>query len=487
MTHFLRHTAVCLWLSLLIGGIGGFWILPALQPVLGIEAMPYLVAGALAGVFVLVLWAVDRIGLSRVTHLMRNADVAEREGLSSEAEEDYRKALAALDRFWMSPADRRSVIIQLAGRLVRFYLAQAHLAPAAEDFITQYLSVCPGDEEVADQWVRLAEGRGGLQEEHQDLAARLGSAHPRNAAVQHALARLYLALERTDYPALRTYRRVCDAQGRAPAEFCEDLARLLGKDRRSDEWAQQIYSQAQGLGPAPDLSVSRREPELPQIEPDVSEADEDEIPRQTDEWDQPEAAFRMAGEADALEEEDTEARASLLAGRSTVRLSLDRLATVAGSALRMVLEGIRRFVRGFWKLARFAFRFRAVRYALGVLLVTGVAGGGIWMALDALDLFDRGPLPPAGSQRPGPATAAAMDSYTLQVAAYLKQEYAFKLVEELKGKGLDAYWIETSSGGKLWYQVRVSHFPDQQSARDYGRNLKWQGLVDDFYVTNYVR
>ncbi|MGE5259202.1 MAG: SPOR domain-containing protein [Hyphomicrobiales bacterium] len=488
MTHFLRHTAVCLWLSLLIGGIGGFWILPALQPVLGIEAMPFLVAGALAAVFVLVLWAADRIGLSRVTHLIRSADVAEREGLSTEAEEAYRKALTALDRFWVSSADRRSVMIQLAGRLARFYLAQAHLAPAAEDFITQYLSARPGDEEVAEQWVRLAEGRGGLQEEHQDLAARLGSAHPRNAAVQHALARLYLALERTDYPALRTYRRVCDAQGCAPAEFCGDLARLLRKDRRSDEWAQQIYSQAQGLGPAPDLSVSRREPELPRIEPDVSEADEDEIPRPTEEWDQPEAAFRMAGETDALEEEDTEARASLLTGgRSAVRPYLDRLATVAGSALHMVLEGIRRFVRGFWKSARFAFQFRAVRYALGVLLVTGVVGSGIWMAMDALDLFDRGSLPPAGSQRSAPATAAAMDPYTLQVAAYLKQEYAFKLVEELKGKGLDAYWTETSSGGKLWYQVRISHFSDQQTARDYGRNLKWQGLIDDFYVTNYVR
>jgi hypothetical protein len=73
------------------------------------------------------------------------------------------------------------------------------------------------------------------------------------------------------------------------------------------------------------------------------------------------------------------------------------------------------------------------------------------------------------------------------VAAYLKQEYAIKLVEELKHKGHDAYWTETSSGGKLWYQVRISHFPDQQSAREYGRNLKWKGLIDDFYVTNYLR
>lgn len=487
MTHFLRHTAVCLWLTLLLGGIGSLWVLPVLQPVLGIDAMPFLMAGALAAVFVLVVWAAGRIGLSRVTRLMRSADIAEREGLSAEAEEDYREALAALDRFWMSPADRRNVLIHLAGRLARFYLAQAHLAPAAEDFITQYLSVRPGDVEVAEQWVRLAEGRGGLREEHQDLAARLGSVHPRNAAVQHALARLYLALERTDYPALRSYRRVCDAQGRAPAEFCEDLARLLRRDRRFDEWAQQIYSQAQGSAPAPDLSASRRPSEQHRIEADDSAAAENEFPLSTEDWDQPEAAFRMAGEADALEEEDTETRASLFTGLPAIWPSLHRLTTVTGSALLVVLEGVHRFARALWKSARFAFQFRAARYALGVLLIAGVAGGGIWMAIHALDRFDRAPLPPAGSERSAPAAAAAVDPYTLQVAAYLKQEYAFKLVEELKGKGLDAYWTETSSGGKLWYQVRISHFPDQQSARDYGRNLKWQGVVDDFYVTNYAR
>jgi hypothetical protein len=35
--------------------------------------------------------------------------------------------------------------------------------------------------------------------------------------------------------------------------------------------------------------------------------------------------------------------------------------------------------------------------------------------------------------------------------------------------------------------VRLSHFPDQPSAREYGRNLKGKGVIDDFYVTHYVR
>jgi hypothetical protein len=69
----------------------------------------------------------------------------------------------------------------------------------------------------------------------------------------------------------------------------------------------------------------------------------------------------------------------------------------------------------------------------------------------------------------------------------LKQDYALKRVEDLKKKGLNAYWIETASSGKIWYQVRIAAFPDPQSAREFGRDLKWKGLIDDFYVTSAER
>jgi hypothetical protein len=484
VTHFLRHTAVCLWVTLLVGGMGCLWVLPIIQPVVGIDAMPFAVAGGLAAMFLLVAWAVNRAGLRRVATLMRSADLADREGLAIEAEAAFREALAVLDSFWLAPSDRRHALMRLAGRLARFYLAQARRGPAAEDFIARYLSARPEDEEVAEQWIRQTEGRGGLREEHQDLAARLGSAHPRNAAIQHAQARLFLMLERTDYPALRSYRRVCDAQGRAPDEFCRDLARLLQKDGRSDEWAQQIYSQARGATPETDrpalspLQEARRFPvEAPEATPAAMEPP-------SDEWTEAESAFRMTVETDAADEEGPEERESLLAGGRTVLPHLHRLAHAAGSAMQTVLEALFRVGCGLGRTARGALRMRGVQYALWVLLAAGMAAGGLWMGIDALDLFKRAP---ADVESPAPAAAPATDPFTLQVAAYLKQEYAIKRVEELKQKGLDAYWTETSSGGKLWYQVRISHFPDQQSAREYGRNLKWKGVIDDFYVTNYAR
>jgi cell division septation protein DedD len=78
------------------------------------------------------------------------------------------------------------------------------------------------------------------------------------------------------------------------------------------------------------------------------------------------------------------------------------------------------------------------------------------------------------------------DPFTLQVAAYLKPDYARTYVEKLKKQGLDAYWREAISANKKWYQVRISHFPNKKSARDFGESLKAKGIIDDYYVANFV-
>jgi cell division protein FtsN len=79
------------------------------------------------------------------------------------------------------------------------------------------------------------------------------------------------------------------------------------------------------------------------------------------------------------------------------------------------------------------------------------------------------------------------DPFTIQVAAYLKSEHAHRYVAQLKKNGLDAYWTLAVSANKKWYQVRISHFADKQSARQYGESLKAKGIIEDFYVANYRR
>jgi hypothetical protein len=86
-----------------------------------------------------------------------------------------------------------------------------------------------------------------------------------------------------------------------------------------------------------------------------------------------------------------------------------------------------------------------------------------------------------------PAPPVVTDPFTLQVAAYLKHEHARQFVEQLKKLELDAYWTEAVRGQKKWYQVRISHFADKKSARDYGEALKGRGVIEDYYVANYRR
>ena len=79
------------------------------------------------------------------------------------------------------------------------------------------------------------------------------------------------------------------------------------------------------------------------------------------------------------------------------------------------------------------------------------------------------------------------DPFTIQVAAYLRPEDAQIYLKRLKEQGLDAYLTKRQGTKKTYYQVRVSHFKDKESAKAYGTSLKTQGLIDDFFVANYER
>ena len=74
--------------------------------------------------------------------------------------------------------------------------------------------------------------------------------------------------------------------------------------------------------------------------------------------------------------------------------------------------------------------------------------------------------------------------FTIQIAAYLKQKYAVRYVGVLKKKGIDARIKKVDGGGKTWFVIKVSEFADKKSAAAYGRKLKQQKIIDDFFVNN---
>jgi hypothetical protein len=444
----------------------------------GPQAAALFAAAALALAFAAVGWAAGALAMARVRRLVRAAGLAERQGLHREAEEGLTGALGVCDTFLVSPAARRKKRPALAARLARFHLARPRLGVVEEEFIAAYLARHPRDEEVAEQWLQRVETQGGLREEHQDLAARLGAAHPRNAAIQLSLTRLYLLLERSDYPALRSYRSVGESGLPLPADLAADLARRLRAAGRTDPWAREIYRRAGLTPPEPGQPDAGRPPPagdaatLPAPRPPVAPEDD--------------GGFRIGIGPDEAETVAQEEPPSLLTRRHpspVARAARDRLRQTAAAFARVARALLAAALAGGRRLSG----SRAARLSFAGALLAVLAAGVLWVAVATLGDWLRVPAEAPVAETPAAPPAAGPDPYTLQVAAYLKAEYALKLVEELKGRGLDAYWTETAGGGKRWYQVRVSHFPDQQSARDVGRDLKARGVIDDFYVTNYSK
>jgi hypothetical protein len=480
MVSLLRHSTFRLWAAIVLGGLASLAVLPFLQAYLGLGSN-ILVTGVILLVFFLTVgWASNRWALHKADRLTAEAGVFERDGMYPEAEDAFRRAVALFDSFMVSPAVRRKRAAGLGARIARFYLARSRLDQTSEDFLADYLNSNPKDGEVARHWLHRVEARGGLKDEHQELAWRIGEAQPKDIYIQRILARFYLLLERTDFSALQTYRRVCEAEDPAPREFIAELAKLFLKEKRADEWALAIYLQAlacdgdrteylRGLAACvhwiPDTGRTRRQ--LQQARQYLQTIDANTLKTMA-------AGFNPPLPSEAVRKARRRIRPAALVAAAT-----RNMASLTASALQRAIDRIIQAA----SLMRHSRRAR--RLFTGILL-SGLALAIAGLVVNTVSHLKVTEAPPA-QKAPEPVLPVVTDPFTLQVAAYLKPEYAKSYVQDLKKQGLDAYWSEAVRGDKRWYQVRLSHFATKQSARDYGETLKSQGIIDDYYVANFSR
>jgi hypothetical protein len=483
MISLFRHLAARIWFSLLLGGLASLWILPAIQSRIGLE-WTLLPAAAIIGlVFLGIGWVLNHWGMNGAKRLIGEAGTFERDGMHPEAEEAFQNAARVLDSFLVSPLARRKQSADLAARMARFYLARAQKSLDSEEFLVSYLHSHPEDEEVAENWLNQIETRGGLREEHQELAFRLGSTQPQNKKIQFALARFYLLLERTDFQALQTYRRVFEEKDHLPPEFVEGLARLFLRERRADEWALRIY-----------LEAVERNSERSELLNGIAACVRLTVPT---EWNK--SLLKSAlSYLQGLDEVDLEVMGTGFKPpapeptppKRQFKMKIGSFlhpmqrAAVKGfvyGAAALILITIGR-VRSLIHLIRHS---RKIRRATAGGVLTVLAAGVALLMINTMGHLMK--TDKTASEKTEPAAMVVTDPFTIQVAAYLKPEYAYSYVAQLKEQGFEAYWSEAISADKKWYQVRVSHFPDKQSAIEYGESLKTKGIIEDFYVANYRR
>jgi hypothetical protein len=482
MLSFLKHISVRIWLTVLLGGIVCLWVLPSFQTQISLQWVLLPVVLIFVAAFLLIGWASNRLGLGSVERLIHEAGIFERDGMVVEAEKCFRRAMAVFDSFLISPLAKKQKTDALTARVARFYLARARKTYDAEIFLVAYLQSNPQDEEVAENWIQQVESRGGLREEHQDLAYRIGNAHPENLTIQSVLARFYLTLERTDFPAQQTYRRVLNADQQLPVDFLKDLAELFLREKRADEWALAIYLKAieqsdnrseilRGIAACVRwISLTERnKPLLKQAYAQLDGFDPAEIKQMSTGFGPPgplpeqQAAQRPIQKRTSFFKTTAAVLQTFYEDVTALPVWISRQIHVAG---------------------RWALQSRKSKKVLTGILMAGLSVAVVVLLINTVRHLVKTETPVTQKIEKAPETIT--DPFTLQVAAYLKPDYARTYVEKLKKQGFDAYWREAISAKKKWYQVRVSHFPDKKSARDFGESLKAKGIIDDYYVANFI-
>jgi len=481
--YSLRHISLRIWATVLLGGLISLWILPVFHPHIGLEwsLLPALVI--MIVVFMAVGWFSNRLGISAVERLIREATTWERVGAYRGAEEAFNKATTVLDSFLLSPPVKRKESAKLAARLARFYLARTNKNHSSETFIIAYLKSHPEDEEVAENWLQQVESHGGLKTDHYELAFRLGNAQPENTIIQHLLARFYLAEGRTDFTALQTYRQVLNEGKNAAVGIVKDLATLFLRDGRADEWALRIYLQAFRLS-------SERHKLLRGIAACVHWIHETErttlILQQARKLLVSLDEIKLKKLRAGFNPPSVETKEKKISAQLNVGIVLWKVVSQIGSFLFNFIVSA-----GFGLIARTSDvvnlikQSRRPKLILKWAMITTLAIGIIALTVNTTSHLIK--TKRALHEKEKTTEIVVTDPFTLQVAAYLNPQDAERYVKYLKSKKLDAFLIKRRGKNRVWYQVRISHFASKVSAREYGKRLKIKGVIDDFYVANYER
>jgi len=486
MMHALRHFSVRLWASLLVGSLIILIGFPLLGDSPGLIVAFWSVLICFLICFFIGGWLGNTLGLRWVDRLTREAGIWERAGNFKQSETIFKKAVSIFDSFLISPLVRQKKSRQLSARMARFYLSKDHTDKTANAFIMAYLHRYPDDSEVSDIWLQKADLENLCIHENDDLAFNISEAQPENKNLQRMLARACLLTERIDYPALKTYRRIIEDPMPGDRNIIDSIATRFFKDRRADRWAINAFFLAfkadrkktwllKGMAACMQRSSPNDRASHPYREVDrlLSKLDKETLVKMGQEF---LTSPLSKAKPIALPRKDFLKTAwhSLAAASSFLVAIVLSFATAVGKVGITLFQAIKNH-----KQTRTVLKWTALGLA-----GTGLAILMINTAVHLIPTKDPPPIEPLPEQ---PEEVIVTDPFTLQVAAYLKVEYAEKYVAELKDQGLDAYYTKAKGSKSHWFQVRISHFPTKDAARIHGEDLKSKGIIDDFYVANYER
>ena len=478
-----KHVAVRMWAALFLGSLTALVTLPPLANIVGPGWMVGPALMLIAAAYWLIGIAFASLGRRRLNRLINEAAIWDRAGMAREARQALTRAESTLKSYYFSPFSRKQPANLLLAQLARFQLSQSNPESSCDAVVGTYLRHFPRDRDAAFKWLEgILAGRPVTQQTH-DIAAGIGAAHVDDITIQRMLAQFYLAEGCCDFSALKTYRRLVDANDPLADGLLNGIIDLFISQERADNLALEVYVTGHQRGRTDFRLVEgiaacrHRVQPTPLTRPFL------------------ESAEAILAGIEPLKRQEIES-AFLSAGVDgpplSTRRSRQRWLPSLGPMLRKARGGIsgavEKIIAAGICIGRQARRILLSRQTKTTVkwAAMGLFGVGVGWLLVSTTLHLADGFKPVETVSE-PVAPPITDPFTLQVAAYLKEDDARRFVNQLKKKALDAYWTRASGNDKTWYQVRVSHFETKKEARAMGEHLKAGRLISDYYVANYKR
>ncbi len=454
MIRIIRHFCVSLWTSCMVSiplSLYAFVRLNTIFPGMG----PGWVGAIVIPVcFAFTALCFDLSARAMIRSLLKEADVWEQSGFSKRSENRYLKALRVYDSFLIFPLTARGIGTLIVHGLAR-HTPEPELGNQAmiREVLFWYLRQHPEDELVAEVWLtRLRNHPKKFQSRNvSGLLTDLTERYHSHKTISPLLAGAFLVSGRTDYPARKVFANILKAPN-LKAEYREQIERLTGTGKTDTD----------GL-------------------------------KTTDP-----AGFMTLGEYAGLSSEPEDGPGPIHPSAYSRKTFLFKgLAAVAAGGAALVLTLLRMVVVTIlWGGISWAGTTLARLYAVAADLIRSSENLGrtlrisvVSLVLIALSAFivntvSHVQTPSAPPREIKPVEVEIPKPFTIQVAAYLKPAHADRFVATLKKEDIPAQVKQIPGGGKTWYVVRVSAFPDKASAEAFGKQLKDRKMIEEFFVCN---
>ncbi len=449
MIRFLRHISIRLFICAIIWMPVSFILLTYAGNI--IHGKNSIAAAVLLFmIFFAVGFLMDQTGRNLICKLVKEAKSWEQAGIYKKSEKLYIKAIRIYDSFLLYPWRNRKTGKNLTGSIAKFSLACSIRNPMFDSAVTAFLSMSPDDADIALLWLErlLSSAPAEPDVKDKEILTTLAEIHTGNPEFVVLISDIFTNLNRCDFTARKIYKKALNMPDLKQTTRYAIKECLGAEDKKLSSFA---------------------------VSKEISSFKTDSI--------QGKETGKTIKSGISTRKVTADSVLNVINGINyRLKQIFKQIHTIIILSLKSSFNAISELISFIKKREKLKF---IVKWGISTIICIGII---IFMVNTFSRLFPE--KEPEFQQKYEfkenihKTEPALQKLFTIQVAAYLKKKYGDAYVAKLKAKGLDAYLSKTEGGGKTWFIVRISRFPDKKTASQYGKKLKKQGYIDDFFVDN---